>query len=239
MKKLLDLISFFLFVATSLSGCSKNAAPSPPSPTASFNYAIQNDVPPAEVNFINGSQNAESYHWDFGDNSQSDNISPTHTYVQNGNYTVTLIATSASGRQSQSQKVIGIGAKSMTIVTLTIDSASQVSNPLYFLATLSTGGNSITLPPYYLPYSDTEVLPAGYWNALNYVTSVQNPVTINVLFRFPNSNVNNPEGSNGLSVFTLNPQNYVTGANAYPSTINLVNAPGVSETKLTFNVTWQ
>lgn len=235
--KTLQIASIFVF-AIVVFGCKKNNPA--PAPQSSFNFSIVNEVPPATVNFSNLSQNAASYDWDFGDNNTSKSLSPTHVYNQTGNYTVTLTARNASGATSVSQQTINVGAKSMTINTLTIDSAFEVSNPLYFVVTLQPNGGLLnTLSPYYLPYSNAEVLPAGYWNAINLTTSIQTPINIDVYFRFPNSDANNPEGSNGLSVFTLTPGNYINGNNAYPSTISLVNGAGIGETKLTFNVTWQ
>lgn len=48
------------------------------------------------VSFTDGSTNATSWAWDFGDNSPIDNNqNPTHTYTANGTYNVCLIATSS------------------------------------------------------------------------------------------------------------------------------------------------
>ncbi|MCL4106323.1 UNVERIFIED_CONTAM: hypothetical protein GTU68_003484 [Idotea baltica] len=47
---------------------------------------------PALVSFGNASSNGGSYLWDFGDGNTSTAISPTHTYNNLGNYTVSLIA---------------------------------------------------------------------------------------------------------------------------------------------------
>lgn len=45
-----------------------------------------------ELFFTNTSQNANEFLWDFGDGSSSDQENPGHTYLDNGTYTVTLIA---------------------------------------------------------------------------------------------------------------------------------------------------
>lgn len=42
------------------------------------------------VTFTDGSANADSYLWDFGDGSTSTEASPVHTYAMDGTYTVTL-----------------------------------------------------------------------------------------------------------------------------------------------------
>jgi subtilisin-like proprotein convertase family protein len=60
-----------------------------PSPIASFNYS-QNG---ATVTMINSSVNATSWNWAFGDGGTSTLENPSHTYVTNGNFVITLIAT--------------------------------------------------------------------------------------------------------------------------------------------------
>lgn len=47
---------------------------------------------PFLVNFSNGSTNATSYSWDFGDGGSSTLATPSHTYLNPGNYTVRMIA---------------------------------------------------------------------------------------------------------------------------------------------------
>ncbi|MEM6964472.1 MAG: PKD domain-containing protein [Bacteroidota bacterium] len=68
-----------------------------------MNYVVINDIPTVDfnytlganglVNFNNTSTNATTYSWDFGDNTSSASENPTHTYTQDGTYTVTLTAT--------------------------------------------------------------------------------------------------------------------------------------------------
>lgn len=54
--------------------------------------AFYNCTAPATVQFTNGSLNASSYVWDFGDGTNSTDIAPLHTYNAPGSYTVTLVA---------------------------------------------------------------------------------------------------------------------------------------------------
>ena len=86
-----SLLAFSLLVVI---GCKKDDPE--PSGTAdaiaSFQFAISTDNF-LEVSFSNFSQNATSYTWDFGDNMTSTEESPTHTYAEAGEYTVTLTAT--------------------------------------------------------------------------------------------------------------------------------------------------
>jgi len=44
------------------------------------------------VSFFNGSQNATTYNWSFGDGNSSTQINPAHTYLSSGTFQVTLIA---------------------------------------------------------------------------------------------------------------------------------------------------
>jgi uncharacterized membrane protein len=80
------------------------------SPEASFNIAAPGYI--ATIN--NTSLYADSYQWDFGDNTTSTETNPTHTYASNGFYTIRLIATNAlCGSDTFSVNVdisVGIGA---------------------------------------------------------------------------------------------------------------------------------
>lgn len=60
---------------------------------AQFSYNINDSL----VNFINQSQNATEYLWDFGDASTSAAIDPTHVYNEYNDYYVTLIALNTCG----------------------------------------------------------------------------------------------------------------------------------------------
>ncbi|MEQ8703152.1 MAG: choice-of-anchor L domain-containing protein [Phaeodactylibacter sp.] len=62
-------------------------------PTAAFE-ATANEL---QVAFQNNTEHATSYLWDFGDDQQSTEQSPTHTYASEGSYTVTLTAMNDCG----------------------------------------------------------------------------------------------------------------------------------------------
>jgi Zn-dependent metalloprotease/PKD repeat protein len=51
---------------------------------------------PANVNFVNQSNNGGSYLWDFGDGTTSTLLNPTHIYNSYGNYTVKLVTNGGS-----------------------------------------------------------------------------------------------------------------------------------------------
>jgi PKD repeat protein len=58
-----------------------------------------------EITFINESTSATSYSWDFGDGNTSTDEAPVHTYQQDGDYNVILVATSACGVDTIEQVV--------------------------------------------------------------------------------------------------------------------------------------
>lgn len=64
--------------------------------TADFSFIVSD----LEVSFTTNSKYAVSLLWDFGDGETSTKINPTHTYAEDGDYTVTLTATAAVGANS-------------------------------------------------------------------------------------------------------------------------------------------
>ena len=59
-------------------------------PVPVLDFETTSDCSGLEVTFNNTSQNASTFVWDFGDNSTSTQVSPTHAYAAPGNYTITL-----------------------------------------------------------------------------------------------------------------------------------------------------
>lgn len=72
-----------------------------PQPTPYFTFNNNAN----SVNFTNGSSDATTYSWDFGDGNSSTAASPQHTYAAPGQYTVTLTATNSCGSQTYSTVV--------------------------------------------------------------------------------------------------------------------------------------
>ena len=57
------------------------------------------------VIFTNNSTNADQYYWNFGDGTTSTEANPTHTYAQDGSYTVVLTSVNGCGNVSFQQNV--------------------------------------------------------------------------------------------------------------------------------------
>jgi len=88
-----------VFFAVLAASCEK-------APSAAF------DMPSAiysgeDFTFTNTSTNSDSYTWDFGDGNESTEMNPTHSYLDVGNYTVTLKATKA-GESSEITKTVTV-----------------------------------------------------------------------------------------------------------------------------------
>jgi PKD repeat protein len=81
-------IFILLFI---LAGCEK------PAPVASFTPSTDLAQVGDLITFTNTSQNADTYRWNFGDGSNSSEVSPSHSYDDAGTYTVELTATGEGG----------------------------------------------------------------------------------------------------------------------------------------------
>ncbi|MDJ0646271.1 MAG: PKD domain-containing protein [Flavobacteriaceae bacterium] len=100
-------IVWLLILAISFFGCEDDDDANLPEIVASFVQAINEDT--GVVTFINLSENADSYTWDFGDGTTSTEINPTKVYPT-GNYTVVLTAKNTAGASNtfEDQIVINI-----------------------------------------------------------------------------------------------------------------------------------
>ncbi|WP_299439043.1 PKD domain-containing protein [uncultured Aquimarina sp.] len=89
-------IILLLVAAVTFFGCEDDDADLP-KVVASFAHNINEDT--GRVSFLNLSENADSYTWDFGDGTTSTEINPIRTFPT-GNYTVVLTAENAAGAES-------------------------------------------------------------------------------------------------------------------------------------------
>ncbi|WP_461086205.1 PKD domain-containing protein [Spirosoma flavus] len=76
-------------------------------PTADFSFTGGDCIAPCEVSFTNKSTgNSTSYQWNFGDNTNSTEANPKHTFQNGGTFTVTLTVTGPGGNsQPKTQQV--------------------------------------------------------------------------------------------------------------------------------------
>lgn len=91
----IKIIALIIF-ATTYTGCEDDDEVLP-AIEAGFTFTINQDT--GTVTFINTSESANSYQWDFGDGTTSEEVNPIKTY-ETGNYTVILEATNNAGATS-------------------------------------------------------------------------------------------------------------------------------------------
>lgn len=113
--------------------------------TFTSNYAV--------VNFNNTSSNATSYSWDFGDGGTSAQENPSHTYTEDGAYTVTLSATNDCGTVTVTHSATVVTLPSASFVAigstagcapLTVQFTSQSSANATSYTWLFPGGSPST-----------------------------------------------------------------------------------------------
>jgi PKD repeat protein len=104
-------------------------------PSADFEYTISGTT----VNFINNSENADNYNWNFGDNdimpTSSTEESPSFDYTQPGQYTVTLTVSNQCGSDIITQ-VVDINTEN---AVLNINNICIFPNPVEDDLSINTG----------------------------------------------------------------------------------------------------
>ncbi|MFN3875692.1 MAG: PKD domain-containing protein, partial [Flavobacteriales bacterium] len=103
-----------------------------PAPVAAFDPAPQPACQGRPIAFANGSQNATSFRWFFGDGAQSQADSPLHSYAQPGPYTVTLIAGGAGGCTDTLVAVDAIIVNPSPVADFTGDTLASMRNAIQF-----------------------------------------------------------------------------------------------------------
>lgn len=130
------------------------------SPTASFE--VQNAPCQLNVTFTNTSNNADQFHWQFGDGTSSSDQQPEHTYGTPGTYSVTLVVSNACGSDTAGLQVeiTSQGVLSINGPTLICESAEvsysvilPVGDPVQVL--WSTGDTTATVQ---LSVSEDQIL---------------------------------------------------------------------------------
>ena len=72
---------------------------------------------PTKVKFVNNSNKADEYLWNFGDGDTSTMVNPTHKYTMSGNYTIELIAKKGN-KTNKEQMEMHIQAPEICLILL-------------------------------------------------------------------------------------------------------------------------
>jgi PKD repeat protein len=242
-KKLLPLA--LLTVIFLLVGCTKTSNGG--GVTSSFNYTgapiIITALSSANVTFRNNSTNASGYFWNFGDGTNSIEANPTHAYLLNGSYTVSLTAFGKGGGATTSYQTVNIyGQVSITKIS--------INN----LPLLQPNGTSWNYPSTGGPNIFVDIIEGSgiiHWDGSdsikNNVTKSELPLSWSCTYYSQTPKVlterylvvyNNNSGSiTSIDSLPFLWSNYLTPPNAFPSSISLTDsAKGVSAT---LNLQWQ
>jgi gliding motility-associated-like protein len=101
--------TYTITVTNSTNGCTATdsvTVVNGPAPVASFSANPTSGIAPLTVDFTNGSTNATSYIWTFGDGNNSILSDPSNTFTSTGSYTVILIASSGSCVDTAEETVV-------------------------------------------------------------------------------------------------------------------------------------
>lgn len=116
-----------------------------PKYTLDFTYAFQGssgNSAPATVNFECISTDVVNYLWDFGDNSYSTLQSPTHTYLSEGSYVVSLTTSYPGGGSLSKSKTISVDAPAPLIASFICSSDTTALGQSIQFTNTSQGATS-------------------------------------------------------------------------------------------------
>ncbi|MDT0622236.1 carbohydrate binding domain-containing protein [Croceitalea vernalis] len=123
-QKKLNFISFFLLLILFF-GCKSDD--DGPQVVANFTFTIEGDT----AIFVNTSEQATTYLWDFGDGSTSTEINPTKIYVS-GTFTVKLTASASEGSFDSIEDEITVVALNKATLPITFDDATVNNEAVTF-----------------------------------------------------------------------------------------------------------
>jgi hypothetical protein len=91
----------------------------------------------SDLSFDSGNVGIESRTWDFGDGATGDGPSPTHRYATDGDYTVTLTATTVDGRSNTATSIVQVRTHDVGIVRITAPDSARVGKTVQVVAKLT------------------------------------------------------------------------------------------------------
>ena len=125
MKKLLTLTRYLFLglVVLAFPGCETDDESALPQVIAGFTYTLNEAT--GTVTFINISENAKTYEWDFGDGTTTTEINPIKTFP-NGTFTVVLEAFNPAGASETYQDEITVDIPDVAFIPITFDQPNTI-----------------------------------------------------------------------------------------------------------------
>ena len=144
---------------------------------------------PLVVNFTNNSSNAQFYSWDFGDGNSSNNTNPVNTFINDGNYYITLIALNANGCNDTASLNVDVYPIPLPAFSVVYDdtcvlpaSVSFINNSIgavNYNWSFGDGGTAISTDPTYFYQNDGQYnVQLIAENSYGCIDSTINPVVI-------------------------------------------------------------
>jgi PKD repeat protein len=101
-----------------------------PAPEAAFGFQPANPSVFDRIQFFNESSDPgrvgiQSVAWNFGDGTTGIGPSPTYQYAADGDYTVTLTATTTDGRTGSESQVMHVSTHDVAITTFTVPASAR------------------------------------------------------------------------------------------------------------------
>jgi len=96
-----------------------------PTATADFTYSMNG----GNINFINLSQDGDTYFWDFGDGDTSNVFEPSHSYMQDGTYNVNLVVTNSCDEVATMQ-TINVSGVTIPVADFNVSHSDTICAPL-------------------------------------------------------------------------------------------------------------
>jgi len=108
-----------------------------------------------KASFVNTSSNSDSYFWRFGDGATSSAANPTHDYLRNGDYEITLTASNACGSETVTQ-LLTVAELPQIDFTSSKESDCQYFSSYFVDETIYSSGTRLWIFEGGVPYTSTE-----------------------------------------------------------------------------------
>ena len=143
-------------------------------PASNLNFDISTQG--LEIKIVNSSVLLEKWHWDFGDNSTSQDFAPSHKYAQAGTYTLTGFAENACEKINFQPRTVTVAPLiedkdklSLQLGTISLEPGGEALLPIHIRNFKEVIGIQFTLKVARPGASILGVLPSSSFNQLSFL----------------------------------------------------------------------